>query len=118
MLLDIFVKLHFKNLLNKYLENEELVTLIPTTKVRGEIMKLIGNSSYGTCITNFLKHETVKIVTEDNYNKNIRRNNNVGHQDLNQGFEFRFKKTSFKQSLPIHIGFQEYQLAKLRMLEF
>ena len=81
-------------------------------------MKLIGNSSYGTCITNFLKHETVKIVTEDNYNKNIRRNNNVGHQDLNQGFEFRFKKTSFKQSLPIHIGFQEYQLAKLRMLEF
>ena len=90
----------------------------PDHKVRGEMMKLNGNSSYGKCITNFLKHETVKIVTEDNYNKNIRRNNYIGHQDLNQGFEFRFKKTSFKQSLPIHIGFQVYQLAKLRMLEF
>jgi hypothetical protein len=90
----------------------------PDHKVRGEMMKLIGNSSYGKFITNFLKHETVKIVTEDNYNKNVRRNNYIGHQDLNQGFEFRFKKTSFKLSLPIHIGFQGYQLAKLRMLEF
>jgi hypothetical protein len=87
-------------------------------KIRGEMMKLIGNSSYSKCITNFLKHETVKIVTEDNYNKNIRRINYVGHQDLKQGFEFRFNKTSFKQSLPIHIGFQVYQLAKLRMLDF
>ncbi len=40
-------------------------------KLRGEMMKLIGNSSYGKCITNFLKHETVKIVSEENYQKNI-----------------------------------------------
>ncbi|OAJ38589.1 hypothetical protein BDEG_22497 [Batrachochytrium dendrobatidis JEL423] len=83
-----------------------------------EMMKLMGNSSYGKCITDFLKHETVKIVTGDNYIKNIRRNNYIEHQDMNKGCEFRFKKMSFKQSLPIHIRFQVYQLAKLRMLQF
>ena len=91
----------------------------PAYKLRGEMMKLMGNSSYGKCITNFLKHERVKIVAEDKYNKNFRSvKDYINHQDLNEGYEFRFKKTSFKQSLPIHIGFQVYQLAKLRMLEF
>ncbi|EGF83699.1 hypothetical protein BATDEDRAFT_22601 [Batrachochytrium dendrobatidis JAM81] len=37
---------------------------------------------------------------------------------MNKGCEFRFKKMSFKQSLPIHIRFQVYQLAKLRVLQF
>jgi hypothetical protein len=87
-------------------------------KLRGEMMKLMGNSSYGKCITNFLKHEKVKIVNEDCYTNNIRRNNYIGHEDLNEGFEFRFKKTSFKQNLPVQIGFAVYQLAKLRMLQF
>lgn len=91
----------------------------PDYKLRGEMMKLMGNSSYGKCITNFLKHETVKIVSQHNYNKNIRRvKDYIDHQDLVDGFEFRFKKTGFKQSLPIQIGFQVYQLAKLRMLQF
>ncbi|OAJ41901.1 hypothetical protein BDEG_25431 [Batrachochytrium dendrobatidis JEL423] len=34
----------------------------PDYKLRGEMMKLMGKSSYGKCITDFLKHETVKIV--------------------------------------------------------
>jgi hypothetical protein len=90
----------------------------PEYKLRGEMLKLIGNASYGKCITNFLKHETVKIVPEEKYNKNIIRNNYKSHEDLVDGYEFRFKKMSFKQSLPIQIGFSVYQLAKLRMLEF
>ncbi len=91
----------------------------PDYKLRGEMMKLMGNSSYCKCITDFLKHETVKIVGPNNYNKNVRRvKDHIGHQDLVDGFEFRFKKTAFKQSLPIQIGFQVYQLAKLRMLQF
>ncbi|EGF80262.1 hypothetical protein BATDEDRAFT_25157 [Batrachochytrium dendrobatidis JAM81] len=90
----------------------------PNHKLRGDIMKLIGNAPYGKCIMNFLKHETVKIVGQDTYNKNVRRNNYLGHQDLVEGYEFRFSKTSFKQSLSLHIGFQVYQLAKLRMLQF
>ena len=40
------------------------------------------------------------------------------HEDLYEGFEFHFKKMSFKQNLPIQVGFAVNQLAKLRMLEF
>lgn len=87
-------------------------------KLKGEMMKLIGNSAYGKCITNILKHETVKIVSKKNYGKNLRRNNYKSHEDLNEGYEFRFKKTLFKQNLPIQIGFAVYQLAKLKMLQF
>ena len=87
-------------------------------KLIGEMMKLLGNSSYGKCITNILNHETVKIVSEQNYDKNIRRNIYKTHEDLDDGYEFRFKKTLFKQNLPVQIGFAVYQLAKLRMLQF
>ena len=40
------------------------------------------------------------------------------HEDLYEGFEFHFQKISFKQNLPIQVGFAVYQLAKLKMLEF
>jgi hypothetical protein len=71
----------------------------PDYKLRGEMMKMMGNSSYGKCITNLLKHESVKIVSEANYNKNVRRvKDYIDHQDLNHGYAFRFKKTSFIQS--------------------
>ena len=82
------------------------------------MMKLMGNSSYGKCITNFMKHETTKIVSEKDYARNVIKNNYKSHEDLLDGYEFHFRKTSFKQSLPIQIGFAVYQLAKLRMLEF
>ncbi|CAF3781378.1 unnamed protein product [Rotaria socialis] len=87
-------------------------------KLIGEMMKLIGNSAYGKCLTNFEKHETVKIVSETAYNKNIRRNNYKSHEDLIEGYEFHLRKSSFKQCLPIQVGFAVYQLAKLRMLQF
>ncbi|OAJ42428.1 hypothetical protein BDEG_25878 [Batrachochytrium dendrobatidis JEL423] len=45
---------------------------------------------------NFLKHETVKIVGQDTYNKNVRRNNYLGHQDLVEGYEFRFNRSDFQ----------------------
>lgn len=87
-------------------------------KVRGEMMKLMGNSSYGKCFTNFVKHERVKIVPENKYDRNVLKNAYKSHEDLIEGFEFRFKMTSFKQNIPIKIGFAVYQLAKLRMLQF
>ena len=61
-------------------------------KLRGEMMKLMGNSSYGKCITNFLKHETVKIVDDISYTKNIRRNNYIGHQDLHDWIRVSFQE--------------------------
>ena len=87
-------------------------------KLKGEMMKLIGNSSYGKTITDFMKHQTVKIVSENDYDKNVMKNTYISHQDLINGYEFTFKKNSHSQNLPIQIGFAVYQLAKLRMLEF
>ena len=50
-------------------------------------------ASYGKCITDFLKHETVKIVGPKNYNKNVRRvKDNIGHQDLVDGFEIKTER--------------------------
>jgi hypothetical protein len=46
----------------------------PEYRLRGEMMKLLGNASYGKCITNFAKHESVKIVTESQYPKYIAKN--------------------------------------------
>ncbi|OAJ42502.1 hypothetical protein BDEG_25954 [Batrachochytrium dendrobatidis JEL423] len=112
------LKAPFKSFSEQVSNERRVRDTSPGYKLRGEMMKLMGNSSYGKSITNFLKHETAKIVTGDNYIKNIRRNNYIEHQDMNKGCEFRFKKMSFKQSLPIHIRFQVYQLAKLRMLQF
>lgn len=52
----------------------------------------MGNSK---CITNL----TVKIVSQVNYNKNVRRvKDYIDHQDLNEGHEFRFKKPNFTYS--------------------
>ena len=64
------------------------------------------------------KHDSVKIVTESQYPKYIAKNTYKSHEDLVEGYEFRLKKTSFKQNLPIQIGFAVYQLAKLKMLQF
>jgi hypothetical protein len=74
--------------------------------------------SYGKCITNFTKHESVKIVTKSQYPKYIAKNTYKSHEDLVDGYEFKLKKTSFKQNLPIQIGFAVYQLAKLKLLQF
>ncbi|KAI8616180.1 hypothetical protein BC830DRAFT_1161223 [Chytriomyces sp. MP71] len=60
----------------------------PSYKVRGEMMKLMCNSSYGN------------------------------HDELEDVYEFHLSKYSFKQSLPIQVSFAVYQLAKLQMLEY
>jgi hypothetical protein len=44
----------------------------PNHKLIGQMMTLLGNSAYGKSITNLLKHEKVKIVSEDKYNKIIK----------------------------------------------
>ena len=87
-------------------------------KLIDEIMKLIGNSSYGKCLANFLKHEFVKVVLNTKYSKNIRRPHYKPYKDLIEEFEFIFAKTFFKQNLPIQVEFAIYQLAKSRMLQF
>jgi hypothetical protein len=54
----------------------------PEYKLKGEIMKLLGNASYRKCITNFTKHGSVKIVTESQYPNYIAKNTYKSHEDL------------------------------------
>ena len=108
----------FQNFMQQVTEARRKGDVAPEYKLRGEMMKLLGNASYGKCITNFAKHESVKIVTESQYPKYIAKNTYKSHEDLVDGYEFRLKKTSYKQNLPIQIGFAVYQLAKLKMLQF
>jgi hypothetical protein len=108
----------FKEFMDKVSNARRLGDSSGQYKLLGEMMKLIGNSSYGQCIKNMLKYENVSIIPSEKYSKNIRRNTYKSHEDLVDGYEFRFKKTQFKQNLPVQIGFAVYQLAKLRMLQF
>jgi hypothetical protein len=111
-------KAPFKQFVNKVSDARRQGDVSQEYKLIGEMMKLIGNSAYGKTLTNFLKHERVSIVSEDKFAKNAKLINYKTHQDLYQGYEFRFSKSQHKQDLPIQIGFSVYQLAKLRMLEF
>jgi hypothetical protein len=44
----------FKFFMKKVSDERRAGDANPNCKLRGEMMKLIGNSSYGKCITNFL----------------------------------------------------------------
>jgi hypothetical protein len=62
----------------------------PSLRLIGQMMKMLWNSAYGKSITNFLKHEKVKIVSEDKYNKIIKMGGYKSHENLYEGFEFNF----------------------------
>ena len=64
----------------------------PNHKLIGQMMKLLGNSAYGKSIINFLKHEKVKILSEDKYNKNIRMSGYKSHEDLYKGLSSTSKR--------------------------
>ncbi|KAI8821056.1 uncharacterized protein EV422DRAFT_496303 [Fimicolochytrium jonesii] len=80
--------------------------------------KLILNSSYGKTITNFEKHLDVKIVSEKQLARQVRKTTYKQLTVLDQMFEMDFTKKSYEQYLPLQIGFMVYGYAKLRMLEF
>jgi hypothetical protein len=93
----------FKEFMDKVSNARRLGDSSEQYKLLGEMMKLIGNSSYGQCIKNMLKYENVSIIPSEKYSKNIRRNTYKSHEDLVDGYEFRFKKTQFKQNLPVQM---------------
>ena len=88
----------------------------PDKSVLANLMKLIGNSGYGKCITNLEKHKKVQYfnasevsgVVNDSYFRDL--------DELDEDFfEVSFNKKSVEFKLPIQIGFFVYGYAKLRM---
>ena len=84
-----------------------------------EMMKLIGNSSYGWIITNKEKHNDIVYIDESEISTKIINNHFYDMTDLPDGY-YKVEKTKKKINLelPIHIGVFILNYAKLRMLEF
>ena len=84
-----------------------------------EMLKLIGNFSYGRMITNKEKHHDIVDVDESEITTEIMDNHFYDITELPDGYyEVEKSKKKINLDLPIHIGVFMLNYAKLRMLEF
>ena len=92
----------------------------PSTKVIADTWKLIGNSSYGSVIMDKEKFLNVKYYTDPwRAQEAVNSPNFRKLEEISDNlYEISSCKASLRLDLPIQIGFQILQLAKLRMLEF
>lgn len=92
----------------------------PNKAVLAQTYKLIGNSSYGSMLMNKLKFEKTTIVAgEQNARERINSPNFIQLSQLGGNmYEVEESYSKLALDIPIQIGFQILQLAKLRMLEF
>ena len=91
----------------------------PDKTIIAEIMKLLGNSSYGKTLTNIANHTDVTFVNDADAQKLVnsplfKKMTPLG-PDWN---EVESKKSVLNHKLPLQIGYFVYQYAKLRMLQF
>ena len=91
----------------------------PDKSVLANLMKLIGNSGYGKCITNLEKHKKVQYFNASEVSGAVNDSYFCDLDELDEDFfEVSFNKKSIEFKLPIQIGFFVYGYAKLRMLQF
>ena len=84
-----------------------------------EMNKLIGNSSYGSTITNKEKHHDILYANDRQVGEYIMNNHFFGLTELPDGYyEVEQTKSKIVLNLPIHIGVFILNYARLRMLEF
>ena len=84
-----------------------------------ELMKLIGNSSYGRTITDKMKHRDLCFANEHQIGTEIMDPNFYNLSELEPGFyEVEKTKKELLLDLPVHIGVFILNYAKLRMLQF
>ncbi|GMF09433.1 unnamed protein product [Phytophthora lilii] len=84
-----------------------------------EMMKLVGNSSFGRSGMDMSKHKEIKYESSDKAIKaKIEHFTFHGLEELNDACELTMMKRKLKNKNPIHLSIAIYQLAKLRMLQF
>ena len=87
-----------------------------------DLMKLIGNSAFGSMIMNKQKHSTVTYIEDEN--KACMKVNDPNFKNLTEldpiesYYEVQMFKKKLVMDMPIQIGFFILQYAKLRMLSF
>ena len=89
-------------------------------KIHADSIKLLGNAAYGSVIMDKQKHLNVKFyrdnwTTQQAINSPTFQSISEISDDL---YEITSQKPKIRLDLPIQIGFQILQLAKLRMLQF
>ena len=91
----------------------------PNKAIIADTMKLLGNSAYGTTVTNIDKHRDVRYCTEVGTSSHIS-NKRFRQLDVvtDDVYEVTSSKSCYHYKLPLHIGFFVYQYAKLHMLQF
>ena len=91
----------------------------PEKSIIADTMKLLGNSAYGTTVTNVDRHRDVRYSTEVGTSLFIN-NKRFCQIDVvaEDAYEITSSKARVTYDLPHHIGFFVYQYVKLRMLEF
>ena len=91
----------------------------PSKAIIAEMMKLVGNSSYGKTITNKERHRQVKFCDEDEVPSLT---NSPFFRELNpiddNTYEVQSSKKKIKLDLPLQVGFFVHQYAKLHLLQF
>jgi G:T-mismatch repair DNA endonuclease (very short patch repair protein) len=90
----------------------------PEKIIIADSMKLLGNSSYGKTLTNVFKHRDVKYCSEEEAQELVNDKRFVKLDAVSTDlFEVEQMKRNVNIDLPLQIGIQVYQNAKLRMLE-
>ena len=84
-----------------------------------ELMKLIGNSSYGRTITDKMKHRDLCFADEHQIGTEIMDPNFYNLSELEPGF-YKIEKTKKELvlDLPVHFGVFILNYGKLHMLQF
>ena len=90
----------------------------PDKAIIADSMKLLGNSSYGKTLTNVFKHRDVTYCSEDDAETLVNDKRFVKLEKVGEElYEVERMKANVKVDLPVQIGIQVYQNAKLRMLQ-
>lgn len=110
----------FKEFVREITEKRKEGSRDPNKAVLAQTYKLIGNSSYGSMLIDKMKYAKTSIIRgETNAKKCVNsalfKELNVLGEDL---YEVQEGYKSLAMTIPIYLGYQILQLAKLRMLEF
>ena len=110
----------FKSFVDEVTRERKEGSRNPDKSVLAQTFKLIGNSSYGSMLIDKMKYAKTTLLYGDQKAKQSV--NSLYFKELTvlggELYELEEAYRSLKMSVPIYLGFQVLQLAKLRMLEF
>ena len=117
---EFFGKRPFKNFVCDITEKRKEGSRNPNKAVLAQTYKLIGNSSYGSMLMDQMKFEKTSLVQGEQTARGKINSPRFKQLDMlgEELYEMSEAPSKIRLKIPIYIGYQILQLAKLRMLEF